>query len=717
MRVAPRPKTFDMGPSQPPASSYQPPAETMASYYTQPKPSSSPPITPAQITEMLQSLPAPSKPRAGPQGFAFGKGESVPLPPSSVDREAQRLQAAHEFITPKRGNPEDDEVDELQMQEDNRSRGKAILEGAMESEENRGNVFYHAVFGSEEGVRRAVEQYGGDVRGYDSYGFTPLHYASRRPAIQIVTYLLSAGADVHAISKGNVGDLALCAAAESGDLQVIHCLLQAGADINQRNGISLTPLSVAIKSNKRLAAAFLLQNGADPEISDIEGHSALHWAAYRGQTKVVELLLASGRAGTKTADNNGMLPIHWATVRGHIPSLQAIYAADPSLLKVCTLQGLTPLQMADKYKQSEAAAFLAAQEGTYRPSDDQLTLMSFIADAFGPTARPFLLPAVMIPLMLVTGAYLWWLWALVGFVVLALVGNRLVDLYSKQRNPVLMGTGLWSHLYSNVMYFSVILPATPHLWLVHIPFFLINVAMYENYRRLAFDDPGYIEANRGDMLRLIEDLSHGRDTERYCSTCWVYKPYRSKHCRDCGRCVLKSDHHCPFTGNCVAANNLGLFYITHSCYVVCELAWAWLCYQYALTFISVVAAETTSVWGMFGVLRLEAPLVWAMLCWHMFHSSWMFPLWVVQTWQVCRNLTTNESWNRKRYSYLRDPVTGLFNNPFDRGVLSNLHELFYCRYREIYQRTASLPERDFSTLPAEFSLLPTRTQPGDAKDQ
>jgi len=68
----------------------------------------------------------------------------------------------------------------------------------------------------------------------------------------------------------------------------------------------------------------------------------------------------------------------------------------------------------------------------------------------------------------------------------------------------------------------------------------------------------------GEYLTLVEK----GDFKQVCVVCRGRKQMRSHHCKECGRCVDRLDHHCPWINNCVGLGNQRSFY----CFIVTLLA-------------------------------------------------------------------------------------------------------------------------------------------------
>jgi ankyrin repeat protein len=177
-------------------------------------------------------------------------------------------------------------------------------------------VFFHSIFGNVDGVRCAVEEHGADVRSFDLSGYTPLHYAARRPNAAIVRYLIDASADIESASRTPLLETPLLMAVEGGDLEVVHELVRAGADLNNRNSGRFSPLHYAAQYHQLLVAVYLLHNHADCEVVDIYGNTPLAWAVYNQDVRITRLLLRAG-ANPLTVDLKGLTPLHWAAARGN----------------------------------------------------------------------------------------------------------------------------------------------------------------------------------------------------------------------------------------------------------------------------------------------------------------------------------------------------------------------------------------------------------------
>merc|ERR1711939_953088 len=79
----------------------------------------------------------------------------------------------------------------------------------------------------------------------------------------------------------------------------------------------------------------------------------------------------------------------------------------------------------------------------------------------------------------------------------------------------------------------------------------------------------------GKVIYLDETNKHFEDW-RWCKKCDHLKPPRTHHCSICQACVMRMDHHCPWTGNCIGLK-------THK-FFMCYLLWTFLaCMHVALS--------------------------------------------------------------------------------------------------------------------------------------
>ncbi|XP_064649488.1 palmitoyltransferase ZDHHC12-B-like [Lineus longissimus] len=207
------------------------------------------------------------------------------------------------------------------------------------------------------------------------------------------------------------------------------------------------------------------------------------------------------------------------------------------------------------------------------------------------------------------------------------------------------------------------------------------------YYVVCFTDPGFVptagenksprifhESHLLDMFgdddggdehsRRVAEETHG--VHRRCGFCGIQQPLRSHHCHDCGRCVRKFDHHCPWVETCIGEGTHKYFLIWLFIFEVLIL-WTtkmtWGCFTRTDTWYQWFTENFILLMNMFW-LSNGVCVVTGLLCFH--------------SYIMCVNQTTWEMISHSRITYLKH--LSWSHNPFHQGYIQNVRD-FLCRRR------------------------------------
>jgi ankyrin repeat protein len=116
---------------------------------------------------------------------------------------------------------------------------------------------------------------------------------------------------------------ALIAATKQGDVGQVRAQLQAGADVNARDGAQRTALVLAVRSGPRAVVRALIDAGAGLDARDQDGRTALMEAARRKEAMLALDIVAAG-ADVNVVDNEGWTALMFAAREGTLAAARAI---------------------------------------------------------------------------------------------------------------------------------------------------------------------------------------------------------------------------------------------------------------------------------------------------------------------------------------------------------------------------------------------------------
>ncbi|GKU99867.1 hypothetical protein SLEP1_g12649 [Rubroshorea leprosula] len=253
-------------------------------------------------------------------------------------------------------------VEEVQSSSHQSGRGAAATNGGegngfLADDSLRNDVYTAAAYGDLEKLHRLVECEGCSVSEPDALGYYALQWAALNNRTAAAQFIIEHGGDVNAAD--HTGQTALHWSAVRGAIQVAEVLLQEGARVDavDINGYQTTHVAAQYGQTAFLYHIVSRWN-ADPDAPDNDGRSPLHWAAYKGFSDCIRLLLFLD-AYRGRQDKEGCTPLHWAAIRGNLEACTVlVQAGKKEDLMVTDNTGLTPAQLAADKNHRQVAFFL-----------------------------------------------------------------------------------------------------------------------------------------------------------------------------------------------------------------------------------------------------------------------------------------------------------------------------------------------------------------------
>eukprot|EP00574_Skeletonema_japonicum_P008687 CAMPEP_0201729680 /NCGR_PEP_ID=MMETSP0593-20130828/19736_1 /ASSEMBLY_ACC=CAM_ASM_000672 /TAXON_ID=267983 /ORGANISM="Skeletonema japonicum, Strain CCMP2506" /LENGTH=785 /DNA_ID=CAMNT_0048222065 /DNA_START=74 /DNA_END=2431 /DNA_ORIENTATION=- len=551
------------------------------------------------------------------------------------------------------------------------------------------------------------------VPSKDKVGMYPLHWAVTEGAIPLVSMLLKHLQERPSPPLGEASSSSLMQEDE-----------KTNDGIDARDASNCTPLLIAAQYGHPDLAAFLICRGADPKAVDSSRDTALHWAAYKGSVEVCGMLLhmLGVEDHLDSQDAFGQSPVHLASLRGNVETLRYLLEEAESVGKNTALSGDRSILSAAAGRVGSKVASSSSTRSKYVASllrmedkDDKTPLGLAIKKSKPGTE------------MLLHEYEERYIRPKRSF--FSQVGGTCKDLISIRTWKAWMGMSggelpnnqnptfpfYWmtiNILIGGIFYFTQFIgigakgqfrsdAMLVDKFNIHVFFIMTYIATWTCLYKVYKTNPGVLDAQGGidssssatckvfccgggyakDKIstemtsvtneyrrkydEVIESFGTSVPTAEekvpLCHTCRIVKPMRSKHCRVSRRCVLNFDHHCPFVGTTIGLYNYIYFYLFLVCFCLMESGMI----TSLIIFIhrSKIFPKTIAFVG--GYLALYFFPVLMMVIYH--------------TQLLCKNITTNEQINARKYRYFWDN-NRKFQNPFDQGIITNvLQKLSPCR--------------------------------------
>lgn len=223
--------------------------------------------------------------------------------------------------------------------------------------------------GRSEGIITLLLRAGAELEAkIESTGATPLMMAARAGSEAAVQALLKAGADVQAKGSQRIFQAtAMLLGSQGGHLGVVKMLVDAGAKIDGRLTLGVSPIYAAAERGHIAVVEYLLMKKATLSFRNVYGMTALYAAAANQHIGVMRVLIKA-RARLNTKNKEGTTALHHAVEQGRtvIAGVLLDAGADWSIEDG---NGMTIAQIAQKKRDFDMVKLLGKYQNTPRVPD------------------------------------------------------------------------------------------------------------------------------------------------------------------------------------------------------------------------------------------------------------------------------------------------------------------------------------------------------------
>ena len=324
---------------------------------------------------------------------------------------------------------------------------------------------------------------------------------------------------------------------------------------------------VCLDGNAELLRYLIEKNAPiDLPCLGIQGPHPIHWAARKGHTAIIQLLLQTGQVNVNTADFKGLTPlmtaamygkmitacyllgmgaqhhltdingdaaIHWASYKGHSEIIQILINSGVDLSKTDNF-GSTPLHLSCLSGNIQSVKLLCQKRNLdLQPKDKNEKTPLMLAQSH----RHYEIVKLLQNEMKKKSRW---------FPALSEVWGWLFGGAGNSKGPLflfLVSVLLWGY----PMYIIRCIPITWNtLRRSHYVFIYWNLLMWASWIIANRKNPGYIPMNCDSYYQAIKQIPYfdkwkkrscNAILSRLCHSCRCLRPLRAKHCRICNRCV------------------------------------------------------------------------------------------------------------------------------------------------------------------------------------